>query len=725
MIAVDLDIARPRVKRTVEAITAQGDDWETGSGVVVDPVASCLFLRAYQMTPEWDTSFTGNYARLGLDGFEKADGTGLETLTDEWVTNQLRGPGDHFLENLGVAYNVYTVATQPINRPMMIEWYIPQGRGKQELNLECGWGTPGSSTCVSLKVSTSGNCEVWKGTNRVGVYSISRLEDTIRQRKSGDPVLGAPTGSILAKQVTLFLVPICPRMLLVFSSNGGGFVHTFGDLPQTGINTITPEARFWWYVAQGKASVQCSPLKFPTSGYALRRVDSFLTAPPADTTFVYTVRGAYAGYGTGQSAIASIASVAGGSFVPNGSLTDVRLKVALTGDGTNTPFVFSAAGQMDALTANTDDSEETDIADHVMRLSLAVNRTDGKATGTMLVGDDSDLDVAGIREQSNRPLKLRVSAPGADLTDATCLLIGATGTPSTQQIQTEVEARVPVTIPITDLWSQLEGVRYEKDGVPFDGYLLTDAIEELLLHAGIPESEWDIEASTLPIPFSWTLPLDYQYQPKAGDTVAKWLQSLHKDFAPTWYMGFYPTATGTKFRFCSKAHIGNTPKATIWLHRDGETGRTAARDWKEDVLPPEATRITVYGFDPGTKTFLRAGWVDTALEDPTYAPSDRPTGWRGQRDPLVIVDERLTTRAGVLAVKNEMVSRVASVLYAAQWRSDLLVDTDGVPLWVGDVVRVKKQNGDTLGDYRIESMNLDLRREQWRDCSYAGVRIVE
>lgn len=726
MIAVDLDIARPRVTRTVEAITAQGNDWETGSGVLVDPVAKCLMLRPFQLTPEWDTTFTGDYVRLSASDFETAAATGLETLTSEWGVNQRKGVGDFYLENFGsINYPVFTKTSWPINRPFFLEWYVPHGRGKDEVSMECGWGTPEDPTTVSLRISSSGNAEVWKGTTRLGVYSISKLSSDIRQIKKDDTELSGPTGSILGKLVSIYLVPILPRMLLCFSSNGGGFVHTFGDLAQaSGANVITSADRFWWRVAQGKASVQCAPLTFPESGHALRRVDSFLTAPPTGTTFVYTVRGSYAGYGTGQSAIASIADTGGIAFVPNGSATDVRLRVDFTGDGSNTPFVFSAAGQMDRAVADTDDSEQTDIADHTRKLSLSVGRDDGRARGSLLIGDKDSLTVAGIRTQSNRPLKLRVSAPSVDLTDATTLLVGATGNPSTQQVQTDVEGTgVPITIPFTDLWTQLEGVRFEKDGVPFDGYLLTAAIEELLIQGGVPTGERDIGTSTLPIPFSWTLPLDYKYQPKAGDSVAKWLQQLHKDFAPTWYMGFYPTATGTKFRFRSRADMGTTPKATIWLHRDNTGGRIAARDFKEDVLPPEATRITVYGFDPGTKTFLRAGWVDSSLEDPTVAPSARPTGWRGQRDPLVVVDERLTTAAAVLAVRDELVDRVATVLNSAQWKSDLLVDADGVPLWIGDVVRVKTQAGTTHGDYRIESISMDLRREVWRDCSYAGVKI--
>lgn len=725
MVEVLVDTACPRVTRPLMSVMVGPDQWDEitpGSDWYIDPLTQTALLRPYQLRSEWYTSATGNYARLGRADYRTQAGAALSA--NDWAENQVRLAGDIFLESLGVNTAVYTLVSHPRNRPFVLEFFIAEQKGLGDVALECGWGEVGASDTVSLRVYGSGQAEVWKGTALLGKYSVAAgLMETRTATETG-------AGKVLDRFLRLVLLPVPPRRLLVFSDDGGGFVHTFEDLPQDTLSTITAAGRFWWRVAQGKASVQCAPLTFPTSGYGYSIVQTFPEAPPVLSTFDGNIAASLPGYGTVPTIAASLVLPGGGAYTPDGSIRDVRLKVAITGDGTNTAYVGAADLGLLPGTALTNAEHVVDIADAVQRISIRVPEgLDGAQADIEIKRKASALSLAWLSTGVNRPLSVRVddgaSGPMSNL------FVGLLDAVTDKQGPRENAAPDAYSRPIgwsaKDLTAQLLGAIYTLDAPALDGLFLHDAVGRLLQHAGIPVGEMDLEATTLLVPYNWTAPVEWNYQPKAGDNVAGWLRKLHEDLAPTWFMGFRPTQAGVKFVFRSETGLGTTPKADIWLHRDGQTNVLPCRSFEESFHPPEATRISVYGWDAGTKTFLLDSWSDTALEDPTLLPEDRPEGWWGQVAPLVLVEPRLTTPASVTAAKEQLVQRVGTSQYLAEWRCPLLLDSAAVPLWKGDVVRVRRQDGSVRGIYRILEFSGDLHREAsgatFRDWSYKARRI--
>lgn len=729
MIALDLDIARPRITRTLLCSAAFGTYWDIDASAAsngwITPYGALGMIRPYQARAEWGQDGTGNYARLDLADW------GITVPSSSWVENVRRFPGDIWIENLGVNTALTSTASYSINRPFLIELYVPQERGAGDIAIEFGWGTEDATGSVEIRVAVNGQAEVYKSGVFQGRYSISNLDAEVRRFRAGDTQQTGPTGAITGKIVSLFCIPATPRNLLVFSSAGGGFCHQFADLAAEGVNTITPAGNVWWRVARGKASVQVNPLTFPTTGVLYRGVEQWREAPPTGATFSTGIAAAANGYSMTSVVSVSAAKTDGTPFVPNGVLDTVRVKVSLAGTVEGSPYVYGAEVAVDPAVTDTDDSEETDIADWVDSISFAVAEGPDGVSGSFLLKEKASLTVAAPRRQSNRPMKIRLSDIDANLDDAKNLLIGITGKPKYAEgpnDPTLPEVPVAITIPFTDEWKRLEDTRFEENFGPLlDGLTISAAVSLLLDIAGVPGAERDIETNALPIPQPWSLPCEFEWQPEPGSSVAEWITKIWETFAPTWYMGFYPTSTGQKFRFRSEATLSATPAATIYWHRNGtyDGSKIACTRFDEECIPPEATRFAVWGYIPGLRQYYVRRSSDASLEDPTLAPSDRPAGWRGQVEAITIFDTRLSSVDAVNEGHDQMVERVGSELLVAEWACrDVLRDSSGVPLWRGSVVRVKNRTGDTIGDYRILSFGGTMNRDYDRKINYVGKKIA-
>jgi hypothetical protein len=187
--------------------------------------------------------------------------------------------------------------------------------------------------------------------------------------------------------------------------------------------------------------------------------------------------------------------------------------------------------------------------------------------------------------------------------------------------------------------------------------------------------------------------------------------------------------------------MSTTPTATIYLASEGDAPtpytpgsgqRIPCLRFLEETLPAEATRITIWGFDPATKTLLRGAWSDTTLEDPTIAPALRPAGWVGYVAPYVATLPRLRTAASVAAARDALSETLGQEVRLADWTCPLLFRSDtGVMLYKGDVVEIRPADteltgGDPVGGrYRILSISLSWKRDAlgMREASYTGERI--
>ena len=707
-VGVLIDIERPRVQRSVMAMRADGNTWDaydlaTGTprdaDVFVDPISKTAMLCPRSASPDWDTTATGDYARLALADYETEAGTALTSA--HWVENHRRIPGDIYLENRGVNYAVFTRDTWTANRGFYLSLFLPQGTGAGEVSLQFGWGEIGAEGSVGVWVLASGRALVYKraagdsASLLKGEYSVG---SSVTVRKA-PATAGAPKGDIVGRVINLHAIPCRRRDLLVFTTGGGGFVHSFADLDPEEVNMITPAGRFWWRVPSGKASVQAAPLTYPEAGTLYSLPYPLREPVESGATVVAEFGSDQAGYGTTAFTSSLVDATSGAAWTPGTAADALRIKAELSGDGVATPFLSYVLRTINPLVVNTAD-DEADVADQVREVSVTVGEDPASVSGRVLFkpgGHKAEIFAdRDITRRNNRPVRITV--------DGKELVTGRLLRPALDEGKWTDDAADVLEAELRDQWAQLEACTFEEEPTPLDGLTVTDAIERLLDWAGIPDEERDIEAAAYTIPITTGVSQgEWSYQPRVGDTVAKWLLRLWRDFAVEWFMGFVPTATGPVFRFRSPSGMGTTHKAEIFVDRFGDDERLACRRFREETLPPAATRVAVIGYDPRLQQYYRFREIIPELEDPTDASAD---GWVGEVCPVGVYDPRLSTADAVERFGENLVEALTVPLYLADWDSNLLLDEDGVPLWKGDVVRVQP-----FGDYRILSFSGVLRRE--------------
>lgn len=722
------DCLQPRLVQGVVCVSVDGRSWDplTLSDAIVDPITQTLFLRPYQLRDDWATTTSGSYARLGVGDFETVGGTPLPST--EWKENHRRAVGDIYLESQGVNYGVFTATPLDENRGIHLSFYVPDGSDIGKTVIECGWGEPGDPDTVSLFILGGGRVQVFVGTEMVGSGSISGAAQEVRTVGQVTTAASAalPNDDVVGRVVNLYLIPARKRELLILSATGDGFSHTFTDLdPEAPYNVITVAGRFWWQVPQGKASVQCVPLTYPTSGYGQSVPWQLRVAPEVGDVFEYVDAWDEAGpVGTVGMTSSLRESPAGTAYTPDGIIDTVALRASMTGDGLYTPFVYALDAVLPAKTEDTDDSELTDIADYVLSMNLSVPEDPGGARLTITGKDPGGMGIAGPEWQANRPIEI-AAFEGAlfwhgDSGDAPEITEGKT--PAAQRVAWQCR----------DLWARLDAARYEDSPPALDGFTLTDAIGALLSDAGIPDALWDIETSVFTIPFTTACSKgEWAFRPEAGSTVADNLIKVWKTFAPTWVMRWVPTASGPRFVFRSEDDLGAEPVATIYMDREGDFDLYACKRFREKTNPAEATRLSVIGYDPALRTILRDRRTDTSLEAPTLAPSAKPRGHVGEIRPVGVSNPRLVTQDGVTRAADQLEERLGGELRIAYWTARFVPRTDDLPVWPGDVVRIIPGASAYVagGDYRVLSMGGTIRKmndEAYQaNLDYVGKRIAD
>jgi len=693
------------------------------TGTVLEPATNSLILAPYCLDAAWQTSDSGNYAKLAASAFTlSGGGSAWEDRAEMvWVGNWI-AKIDSASGGSGVTSASYTK-----NQGFYVAFFAYGAASAQEV-FRCGWHTSADYTDgVGLRFYGDGLVRVYRDGNEVARGNLTGTSNAGRGDNN--------------QAFEVMLLPGKRRELIVAGiRTGGAFSAVFEDIDEDASDpAITPAGPFWFEVPAGGTQVQIAPLKFPASGTSIAQQNTFHEAPASGETLENmsgtwpTGTNAYLGYGDPaygagtQGASATLVDPDGTTtFTPDGTKRDHRIKVALTtSDQGFTPFVYGFQLAYPAGNDVTDDSEEHDATDAAQRGSISLSVPDDAAGVSLDISfwDPTNLasDVADIKTQTNRPALIEF--------DSIVVMDGRTGPPSFDaQWNPKTES---LSLSIYDQMRDLDTYVFP-EAIPLDGRLLTDVLGFLTQKCGIPATDIDISTSTFRIPFAPGKEFGTVIQ--AGDRPSQWLSQLIDDYAATWYYGFRPKSDGTKTIFYAKSPSDLPSTGTVTLYSTHAAaiaaGKTAAEayqfvytSYEEEQIEPEATRVRVTGFEPRTGRPFQAFKVNSAAEDPTTAPSSRPSGWLGCIRDYALVNAGITSQSAVNAVTDLLYDRLTVSRRMAQIETRFpLQHTSGALMWRGDAVTL-----DGLGHWRIRAVGVQFIDEgsdgKIKRCSYTLEKI--
>jgi len=697
---VTLDTAQSRIKRDRIATLISAKDWGQRfiSNAYIDPITNTAMLCPAPRLPNWSTTGTGIYTR-----FKKSD----YTLTgSKWAEANHLFNGDTYLTSVDPSGNpgeaVKTSANMPRNGGMYLQWYAANGSSDDWVQMECGWSsTPSNPTSspISLRFYASGNVEVWEN----GVYQAE-------YKLSGNGEVPQQTASTFTD---VCIIPFRKRELLVFSNRGGGFSHVIESIADTDDDpTIIPGLPFWWSVPQGYVYVQAAKIQYPTSGY-VTGVKSWLQNPPQSgevvQTFVY-------GDANGGSAVATLVDSEnpGSAFVQNGSNTECRVKVALTGNGTISPNIYGAHAFYKPLTANTNGTQTVELLDYITKATLEVPDSPNNITFTCELKKPQEVnDLGGIdrllREVCNRPITVKIGSQK--------ILDGQTEAPKFHKRFDDTLDRL--TLECRDRWKTFEHYAFT-DPLPLDGINLTEAFRLILNTAGIDNSFLDLDTIAFDLP-SVQSPKEGEFSVlvEVGDTAAEWITRLKDSYYATLFIGWVPRADGIKFVVKKPESLPQSVLVTLYdniqdakdyLTSQGADTKLFPRyritGYQEHYLEPEANDIWVTGRDIRTSRPIQCHKADTNSQDPTLAPDSRPENWLGEIRKYGYYEPAITTQAALEQATSTLFDRLTKARKIVEFDCDMLFKPDNSPIWRGDLVYI---NG--YGNFRITSLSVDFKRE--------------
>lgn len=750
--SLQIDTAEQRIATDRIVALCNGRQWdEQRSTAFVDGITQTGMLAPLPLTPEWETTTSGDYARLGKSAYTfdlppfVAEGTpppypdGSPGSPDKWNEFNYGLSGDVFMQAQGVNDRAITNARYDKNRAFHLAWFAYNEGKTSQVQIEFGWIS--ENGFIGCYCWTDGKIQIFKNGTQVGqgnAFERKVTTQTIygKERSSQNLHHKARKGDAkqLAQQlVQMQIIPCRRRDLLFLTNQGGGFRFTFADLdPDNPDNEITPaKARFFWRVSQGQATVQCAPLRFKTSGYLLS--DAFtLSEPPVSlangghnaTVSAYLDQ---PGLGTGTYGVTLIdaSDVSLPEFHPNNTKDRVRLKVDLTSDGTGSYWVYGAAGVFDAITKNTQEKgySSTDITSYVQQASLSVPENPADVLFKVTCNKPLDMEEAGtyfISQVANRSIEAGF--------DGISFLTGRSKTPNRKNGNTDDNSHL--MLEFRDRCKALEEYRF-KQALPYDGMELADALTSIVMLVGIPAEQ------ILIAPFGFNLPTigqssegEFALYPEVGDKAIDWLLRLLNTYAPHCDWGFVPTADGSIFMVRSLDDLNaQDPVYTLYTSIDdainiGGLSRSDApmfvcRTMDYTPIECEANDIYVTGRDPRTAQIIQVRLQDTASCDPTTIPSLRPRNWLGEPRPYAWADPSITDIDTASWVAACLQRRLTQTRELYPFTTEFMVTEDGSPVWKGDVITLYG-----IGDVRITTLSAQFQTVGdeliWRPTHYTS-----
>lgn len=700
--------------------TFSGDDPQTW----VCPVTGTLMLRPLPLTNSWNTTSSGDYARILKSGLTFND-------SSLWTENAKDGTNKTFVSAGGdigdTDRRIVTNTTWSANQPFFLRVFVHGWGSGKSIAAEFGWATnstAGETAGVSGIIFTDGVIEIFKDGVFVESGSVGEAS------KSTESGANAVDGFL-----DLILIPYRQRQLLVHSSLGGSFVVTFEDLEEGVDNAITSASPFWLYFPNGTPEFELAQLRFVESAYRCSLPWNFADPPQSGQSSSFSV--SYGGSGTVSSKFVYVDSV-GTTFVPNGDRQSARLRIDLVGNGDSTPFVYWASGEFEPWHTDTDDSEQFDMLPYLLNISHDCPEDDSGQSLTLTLKNETGMQSAGYafpRFSENRPIELR---EGSYRTFS-----GFSETPErTVKLDPDVADEPNLLhMQVRSRWKSFENYRFAEK-IVLDGLTLTNAFKKVLFSVGMPDNQCDIED------FGFTLPSvvgsgskgDYAVEIQVGDTAAEWLNRLHDDYCANCLMGFVPSGpNGMVFKVASKEALGTDPVITIYLTTDDALADGVSEsDYHKVVveagytfhyLPAVANQIWMMGLDRRTNRPILRKWTDAASCDPTVAPSLRGRDWKGETFRAGQRTHRLTDEASVERATLAWAERACFGRDTLSCTVQRLYDNStGLPVWKGQCVKVYGE-----GTFRVISFSTDFQLFQssteadpsWAPTKYALVKVLD
>jgi hypothetical protein len=693
-----LGASHKRVKRLRLGVFAQGaypsDEREPKSGwssqlmtdVWQEPIGMNLMLLPYCLTPEWLTTFTGNYARLSFSDFGLTEGTG------GWRKGGLQG---RIANDGDMSAAAITTATFGGDRGFYVSFFPFSAGNGERIELEVGYGSTGSATDVNCKLAL----QFWTG-GRVYV------------NRNGELAGEGDVGSTPNEVQRILVLPMNVREVLVWSvNNGRGFIHVCDDVEESdSAPRVVPDTNFWFYRPEGAVDVEFAPLRFASTGTAYSIRGALPDVP--GSTEVQESPEAFRRIEQGGGVSVVLTDLAGANYAYTAG-QDVRLKVTLTGAGSGayTPFVQGALAGFPAVTKPTDPNVlgQVELSDRAIDVTLSVPESPcDVSVSFQTIGREEGVDdlLHDLARLTNLPMDLKLGALEP-------FFRGQSG-PTPETLAATDEGR-GLSATFRD-WCQLFEPPAYRDPYPFDGLTLTAALTRILNHAGYSSGDYDIESNTFVLPLTEGAALgEWSEFADTGDSCWDQIRRLLETYAATWIYGWFPTSTGVKFRAGSpETHFGATAKETLYLtaeesvtagHVDDANDPDAAwrfvvHSFEETRLQTEANEVRYSGYDKKLRRPIQAKYTDLASIDPETAYTARPDNWEGQLLPLWVADHRVTTQDACERACGILAGRVTQRRVVCRFECELILDpTTGQPLWRGDVIEIAGK-----GTYRINTI---------------------
>lgn len=694
------------------------------SKVYKDPVTNVVMLYPLCYTPQFSTSFSGNYARMGA-GDITYNATYWQILNNslsgdiyfQGIWNMASPPAQQDI-------TLNTTASLAANTPMYISLHTPITNNSNNLELlRVSYGVYTNPNRTEFVFMKDGSCYVFRGKDAttgapipVGFYN---------EQNDGLPNTTTNKGTTKSKDqsngyLNIMIMPIKDREILVHTNTGLAFSHTCTDLADGVYNqTILPADKMYVWTPNSGCTIQLYKVRFETSGTFYGSQVKFAYPPPTGATFTSKSYYSAAGVVVGASATGTYDLVKPDftTFTPNGTDQDVRIRVNLTGDGNGSLAVEATDVYYDAPALTTANAP-INITTAITSLSLSAEEN-GAATirFTTRRKDMIDLAVPNYNINTDRPIEVKIGSIS--------LFRGVLEAPKITYEQADTVGSASLL--------EYNGQDRTADfntmmmyaAVPYDNNTFDTTIKDLGLQCGYAASNFNISASTFVIPKSPEIAKSkYNFIPEFGDTVGKKIDDLHQTYAITWKKGWFPSATGYKYNFLDPTLISNTPKITIY---PSTTAAAAAGvpnalihnryyyEFNVKYESPEATAVSVLGLTPGKNQLIISRSRDSAAETPGTAPASRPRNWAGKPIDFIYTDPSITNQTAADQAKNALYSRLTQGRILAEIRGPLYVDnvTD-VPLWITDVIRVYNIDMSSYSDYRIISIpeiRFDLEKQ--------------